>query len=85
MPEQLKAIHIIRRPEVLKRTGLARSTLYQKINQELFVPPVSLGARAVGWIEHEVDAILLAIVAQEPEQEIRLLVRSLVVQRGLKA
>lgn len=45
----------LRLPEVLERTGLSRSTIYVRLEQGLFPRPVSLGARAVGWIESEVD------------------------------
>ena len=45
----------LRLPEVLERTGLSRSTIYVRLEQGGFPRPVSLGARAVGWIESEVD------------------------------
>jgi len=46
---------ILRRPEVSKRTGLPRSTLYNAIDEGKFPAPISLGARAVGWLESEVN------------------------------
>lgn len=51
---------ILRRPQVEARTGLSRSTLYQYIQDGLFPTPVSLGARAVGWLESEVTAWIAA-------------------------
>ena len=45
----------LRLPEVQHRTGLSRSTIYVRLNQGRFPRPVALGARAVGWIEAEVD------------------------------
>ena len=45
----------LRLPEVIARTGLSRSTIYVRIEQGRFPRPVSLGGRAVGWIEEEVD------------------------------
>ena len=47
---------IIRLPEVKARTGLSRSTIYLRISRGQFPSPVSLGGRAVGWIETEVQA-----------------------------
>ena len=47
---------ILRRKQVEERTGLARSTIYQYINDGVFPRPVQLGPRAVGWIESEVSA-----------------------------
>jgi len=46
---------ILRLPVVLDRTGLSRSTVYQRVTEGRFPLPVSLGARAVGWIEAEVE------------------------------
>lgn len=49
------ATTILRLPTVKVRTGLSRSTIYLRISEGSFPAPVSLGARAVGWIEGEVD------------------------------
>ena len=46
---------ILRLPAVKLRTGLSRSSIYLRISQGKFPAPVSLGARAVGWIESEID------------------------------
>jgi prophage regulatory protein len=46
---------ILRLPAVRQRTGLSRSTIYQRVVQGTFPAPISLGARAVGWLESEVD------------------------------
>ncbi len=45
----------VRLPEVVARTGLSRSTIYVRLAEGCFPQPVPLGARAVGWIESEVD------------------------------
>ncbi len=46
---------ILRLPAVKTRTGLSRSTIYLRISEGSFPKPVSLGGRAVGWIEAEVN------------------------------
>ncbi|MEA3275282.1 MAG: AlpA family transcriptional regulator [Pseudomonadota bacterium] len=46
---------ILRLPAVKARTGLSRSTIYLRISEGSFPRPVSLGGRAVGWIEAEVN------------------------------
>lgn len=46
---------ILRLPTVKTRTGLSRSTIYLRISEGSFPKPVSLGGRAVGWIEEEVN------------------------------
>ena len=61
---------IVRLPDVLARTGLARSTIYVRLAQGTFPKPVQLGARAVGWIEEEVDEwIRQQIAASRGEAE----------------
>ena len=46
---------ILRLPAVKERTGLSRSTIYLRISEGKFPTSVSLGDRAVGWIEAEVN------------------------------
>ncbi len=72
---------ILRLPAVLQARGRSRSTHYLDIEQGLFTRPVSLGARAVGWPEHEVAALNEARISEKGEAEIRLLVRSLEASR----
>lgn len=49
------ALQILRRREVEARTGLSRSTIYQRVREKTFPLPISLGAKAVGWIQSEID------------------------------
>jgi len=49
------ATTILRLSSVKVRTGLSRSTIYLRVAEGSFPAPVSLGGRAVGWIEAEVD------------------------------
>ena len=46
---------VLRLPAVKNRTGLSRSTIYLRVSEGIFPAPVSLGGRAVGWIEAEVN------------------------------
>jgi prophage regulatory protein len=48
------ATAILRLPAVNARTGLSRSTIYLRISEGRFPKPVSLGGRAVGWVEAEI-------------------------------
>ena len=57
------ALTILRRKEVEARTGLSRSTIYNRIKQGSFPAPVPLGVKSVGWIESEVDSFLADCVA----------------------
>ena len=46
---------ILRLPQVISKTGLSRSSIYLRISTGSFPAPVSLGSRAVGWVERELD------------------------------
>ncbi len=46
--------NILRLPEVMKTTGLSRSSIYAMMDKGLFPKQVALGARAVGWLESEI-------------------------------
>lgn len=80
----MKPIRYMRRPEVLRQTGISNSTLHTQIIRGLFAPPISLGARSVGWIEHEVQEILSARAEGSTELEIKKLVKALVDSRRSK-
>ncbi len=54
---------ILRLPAVKTRTGLSRSTIYLRVSQGTFPKPVSLGGRAVGWVEEEVQSWLAERIA----------------------
>ena len=49
------ANRILRLPEVKSSVGLARSTIYARIEEGTFPKPISLGPRAVGWLESEIQ------------------------------
>lgn len=72
-----KSLTIIRRKQVEARTGLSRSSIYAKMRPNpkrpgdfdpTFPTPVSVGAKAVGWVESEVDAWLAARIAASRQQ-----------------
>lgn len=46
---------ILRLPDVKTRTGLSRSTIYQHMSEGQFPKPISIGLRAVGWLESEIE------------------------------
>ena len=46
---------ILRLPTVKARTGLSRSSIYQRVTDGSFPRPISLGARAVSWVESEIE------------------------------
>ena len=54
---------ILRLPLVRERTGLSRSSIYLRISEGRFPRPISLGERAVGWLESEITEWLKGRIA----------------------
>lgn len=46
---------ILKLPTVKIRTGLSRSTIYLKMSEGSFPSSISLGRRAVGWLESDIE------------------------------
>ena len=74
-------MEIIRLATVKEKTGLARSTLYLRIQQGLLTKPVSLGGKAVGWPLSEIFQINAARIAGKSNEEILALVQKLMRKR----
>jgi prophage regulatory protein len=53
MAEQLRSF--LRLKKVKEITGMSRSWIYAAIQKGEFPAPISLGARAVGWLEDEIE------------------------------
>jgi prophage regulatory protein len=47
--------HFIRLPDVLKATGLSRSTIYAMVRQGRFPTPIKLSLSAIGWQVSEIE------------------------------
>ena len=76
------SLQILRLPQVIENTGLARSTIYLRIEQGLLPKPVSLGGKAVGWPASEISQINAARIAGKSNEEIKNLVDELENQRS---
>lgn len=59
-----KKLTILRRQQVEQRTGMSRSGIYAAIAQGEFPEPIRLTDRAVGWIEHEIEAWINERISQ---------------------
>ena len=56
---------IIRLPEVLNRTGLARTTWYRLQAVDPMAPkPIMLTSRTIGFLETEIDAFIERLATQ---------------------
>ncbi len=81
----MKNIAMLRRPEVERRTGKGRSTIYRDMDEGLLTRPVEIGGNAVAWPDYEIDEINLARLAGKSETEIKKLVESLHARRQVTA
>ena len=45
----------LRLPDVIAKTGLSRSTIYERMTDGTFPSAINLGGRSVAWIESEID------------------------------
>lgn len=64
------AIKVLRIKDLISKVGMARSTIYDRLNPKSprydcsFPKPIKLGLSAIGWLEHEVDEWLASIATQ---------------------
>ncbi|MCD9542891.1 AlpA family phage regulatory protein [Photobacterium carnosum] len=54
---------IIRLPEVKNKTGLSRSSIYLRMSNNEFPQSISLGSRAIGWLESDINEWLEGCIA----------------------
>ena len=73
--------YFLRLPAVCDRTGKPKSTVYREVGDGLLPPPVRIGERASAWPDDEIDAVNLARLRGQTNNEIRHLVTDLVNAR----
>jgi prophage regulatory protein len=78
-------LKVIRKPEACNLAGLSNTSLFEQTRKGIFPPPISLGARAVGFISHEVQTVLAARSIGKSDDEIRLIVKALIKNRETSA
>lgn len=64
MPHQSSQIWLLRRREVLARTGLSNSEMHRRIKAGSFPAPIALGPNSVAWPSNAIDAWIEAQIAQ---------------------
>ena len=57
------SLALLRLPEVCRRTGKKRSSIYREIATGQFPAPVKLGERASAWPEHEINGWIAERIA----------------------
>lgn len=82
MVEQKRTPSIIRKSDVRARLGgVGNSQIARDVQAGVLTPAISIGKRAVGWPDTEIDAIVGARIAGLPAEKIRELVTHLVGER----
>ena len=76
-------VTIIRLTDVMTRTGLPKSSVYEKIKNKEITSPIAIGSRRVGWPSYEIDAINKALIAGAELKEIKTLVAKLTEERQI--
>ena len=57
-------MRLIKLKEVIEKTSLGRSTIYEFMTKGTFPKQVSLGAKSVAWLESEVDDWIMERVGE---------------------
>lgn len=60
----MKSTRLIRLDEVKRRTGFGKSSIYNGVADGTFPKPVPLGARAVAWVEDEIQEWIEARISE---------------------
>ena len=74
-------LHVERRKQVLKRTGLSHSHFYKLIELGLWIRPFKLNTRSVGWFVHETDALITARTGGATTDQIKAIIKTLEAER----
>ncbi|TMN68086.1 transcriptional regulator [Pseudoalteromonas sp. S1727] len=57
-------MRLIKLKEVIEKTSLGRSTIYELMTDGRFPKQVSLGAKSVAWLESEVDDWIMERISE---------------------
>ena len=74
-------IFFVRLPELLEQLAVGKTTLYARIKQGTFPPPVKFGERVSAWPEHEVDPVVNAYMRSATKEDLQKLVAQLMLAR----
>lgn len=75
-------IAFVRLPATLQQLAIGKTTLYARIAKGTFPPPVKFSERVSAWPQHEVDAVLRALLRSASEDDLRALVAHLIRLRS---
>lgn len=63
------SLRILRLSDVIKKTGIPKSSLYSKIAKGEFPKPINLSVRSVGWLEEEIHDWILSRISKGDSNE----------------
>lgn len=63
------ASRFLRLSEVRNRVPYSKATIYRKIEQNEFPRPYNLGARAVAWLESDIDDWIESRIEKQPQSK----------------
>ncbi|AIW20450.1 AlpA family transcriptional regulator [Vibrio coralliilyticus] len=62
-------MRFLRIQDVMSLTGLARSTIYKFMDEDVFPKTIPLGGRAVGWLESEIEEWMESRLSMRDNQQ----------------
>ena len=74
-------IFFVRLPELLEQLAVGKTTLYARIKQGTFPPPVKFGERVSAWPEHVVNTVVNAYMRSATKEDLQKLVAQLMIAR----
>ena len=60
-------MRFMRLKEVMQKTGLGRTSIYNFMNEGKFPQSVSLGGRSVAWVDQEIEEWIKQTIEQRNE------------------
>lgn len=62
-------VTLLRKPQVLARTGIPKSSWDRGVRQGRYPKPVKIGPRAVAWSSAAIDALIYDLIEKSLEAE----------------
>ena len=67
MQAEKPTVTLLRKPQVLARTGIPKSSWDRGVRQGRYPKPVKIGVRAVAWTSTSIDKLIEDLTAQAAE------------------
>jgi predicted DNA-binding transcriptional regulator AlpA len=67
MMQNTNPVNLLRKPAVLARTGIPKSSWDRGVRQGRYPKPVKIGVRAIAWTSTSIDKLIEDLTAQAAE------------------